>query len=173
MPPATASRSPPWLSSRPASTRPTTSSGPAAGGSRGARGVRPGRAQDALQVFARRSPGECRHAALRPSSARATTTPHRPALHGREPLHLPDGNHDDIANLFNALTGFGRSPEFQQLLVAPFNLHAGSTNSSCARPQAAEAGKPARIIAQDELAGRQGDDRQSLRRLARRESPST
>ena len=54
----------------------------------------------------------------------------------------------DIANLFNALTGFGRSPEFQQLLVAPFNLHARINQLIQREAQAAEAGKPARIIAQ-------------------------
>ncbi|MBL9195432.1 MAG: polyphosphate kinase 1 [Opitutaceae bacterium] len=54
----------------------------------------------------------------------------------------------DIANLFNALTGFGRSPEFQQLLVAPFNLHRRINELILGEAEAAEAGKPARIIAQ-------------------------
>ncbi|HRE08182.1 MAG TPA: RNA degradosome polyphosphate kinase, partial [Opitutaceae bacterium] len=54
----------------------------------------------------------------------------------------------DIANLFNALTGFGRSPEFQQLLVAPFNLHRRINELILREAEAAEAGKPARIIAQ-------------------------
>jgi polyphosphate kinase len=123
--------------------------GPPAGGSRGARGLRPGRAQDALQVFARRPPGECRHAALRPRRHGQLQSPHRPALHGRE-LSSPPGPEitTDIANLFNALTGFGRSPEFQQLLVAPFNLHARINELIQREAQAAEAGKPARIIAQ-------------------------
>ena len=30
---------------------------------------------------------------------------------------------DEVASLFNTLTGFARSPEFKHLLVAPFNLH--------------------------------------------------
>ncbi|HRE83045.1 MAG TPA: polyphosphate kinase 1 [Opitutaceae bacterium] len=54
----------------------------------------------------------------------------------------------DIANLFNSLTGFSRSPEFQHLLVAPFNLHRRINELIQREADNAEAGKPARIIAQ-------------------------
>lgn len=54
----------------------------------------------------------------------------------------------DIANLFNSLTGFSRSPEFHHLLVAPFNLHRRINELIQREADNAEAGKPARIIAQ-------------------------
>ncbi|HYP15924.1 MAG TPA: RNA degradosome polyphosphate kinase, partial [Opitutus sp.] len=54
---------------------------------------------------------------------------------------------EEVAQLFNTLTGAGRTPEFKRLLVAPFNLHA-KTQELIAREAAnAAAGKPARIIA--------------------------
>lgn len=53
----------------------------------------------------------------------------------------------DVAELFNALTGFGRSPEFRHLIVAPFNLHARLQELIAAEAANAAAGKPARIIA--------------------------
>jgi polyphosphate kinase len=40
----------------------------------------------------------------------------------------------EVAQLFNSLTGFGRSPEFQHLLVAPYNLTTACRSSSSARP---------------------------------------
>jgi polyphosphate kinase len=53
---------------------------------------------------------------------------------------------EDVATLFNTLTGFSRAPQFSHLLVAPFNLH----SKFCAYIQQeavnAKAGKPARII---------------------------
>lgn len=54
----------------------------------------------------------------------------------------------DVANLFNALTGFGRAPEFQHLLVAPFNLHSRVNDLIRSETANAVAGRPARIIAQ-------------------------
>jgi polyphosphate kinase len=54
---------------------------------------------------------------------------------------------EDVATLFNALTGFARSPEFKQLLVAPFNLHARTQELIAHEAANAAAGKPARIIA--------------------------
>jgi polyphosphate kinase len=54
----------------------------------------------------------------------------------------------DVANLFNSLTGFSRSPEFQHLLVAPFSLHRRINELIAKESENAEAGKPARIIAQ-------------------------
>jgi polyphosphate kinase len=53
----------------------------------------------------------------------------------------------DAANLFNALTGFGRSPVFRHLLVAPFNLHRRINELIIREVRNAAAGRPARIIA--------------------------
>ena len=53
----------------------------------------------------------------------------------------------EVADLFNALTGLGRSPEFQHLLVAPFNLHPRIQELITAEAARAAAGRPARIIA--------------------------
>jgi polyphosphate kinase len=54
---------------------------------------------------------------------------------------------DEVAQLFNALTGYARSPEFKHLLVAPFNLHARIQELIATEAANAAAGKPARIIA--------------------------
>ncbi len=53
----------------------------------------------------------------------------------------------EVADLFNTLTGFSRSPEFSSLLVAPFNLHSGMQALIKREARNAKAGKPARIIA--------------------------
>jgi polyphosphate kinase len=53
----------------------------------------------------------------------------------------------EVAQLFNTLTGLGRTPEFQHLLVAPFNLHSRTQELISAEAANAAAGKPARIIA--------------------------
>ncbi|HVT74664.1 MAG TPA: polyphosphate kinase 1 [Lacunisphaera sp.] len=53
----------------------------------------------------------------------------------------------EVALLFNALTGFSRSPEFKHLLVAPFNLHARIQELIANEAANALAGKPARILA--------------------------
>jgi polyphosphate kinase len=53
----------------------------------------------------------------------------------------------EVAQLFNSLTGFGRTPEFKHLLVAPFNLHSRIQELIAAEAANAAAGKPARIIA--------------------------
>lgn len=53
----------------------------------------------------------------------------------------------EVAQLFNTLTGAGRSPEFRQLLVAPFNLHPRIQELIAVEAANAAAGKPARIIA--------------------------
>ncbi|PTY03810.1 polyphosphate kinase 1 [Opitutaceae bacterium EW11] len=54
---------------------------------------------------------------------------------------------EDAANLFNSLTGFSRSPEFAQLLVAPFTLHRRIQMLIQRETDNAAAGKPARILA--------------------------
>tara|TARA_B100001248_G_scaffold262738_1_gene262090 strand:- start:6347 stop:8482 length:2136 start_codon:yes stop_codon:yes gene_type:complete len=53
----------------------------------------------------------------------------------------------EVAALFNALTGASSSPEFKELLVAPFNLHASIQEYILRETENARAGKPARIIA--------------------------
>jgi polyphosphate kinase len=53
----------------------------------------------------------------------------------------------EVAELFNTLTGHGRTPEFKHLCVAPFNLHARVQELIAAETANAAAGKPARIIA--------------------------
>ncbi|MBI2518465.1 MAG: polyphosphate kinase 1 [Opitutae bacterium] len=53
----------------------------------------------------------------------------------------------EVAQLFNTLTGFGRTPDFRHLLVAPFNLHARIQELIAAEAANAAAGRPARIIA--------------------------
>ncbi|MEY4939342.1 MAG: hypothetical protein RIQ93_1077, partial [Verrucomicrobiota bacterium] len=54
----------------------------------------------------------------------------------------------DVAQLFNTLTGFGRSPKFRTLLVAPFDLHRRLVALVTRETRNAAAGRPARIIAQ-------------------------
>jgi polyphosphate kinase len=53
----------------------------------------------------------------------------------------------DVAHLFNALTGYGRSPEFKHLIVAPYNLHRRILELIGREAHNAAAGKPARVIA--------------------------
>lgn len=53
----------------------------------------------------------------------------------------------EVAQLFNTLTGLGRKPEFQHLLVAPFNLHPRIQELITAESAHAAAGRPARIMA--------------------------
>ncbi len=53
----------------------------------------------------------------------------------------------DVADLFNTMTGFGRSPQFKKLLVAPFDLHTRMQALIHRETENAQAGKPARIFA--------------------------
>ena len=53
----------------------------------------------------------------------------------------------EVARLFNALTGFGRSPTFRHLLVAPYNYHRRICELIGRERANAAAGQPARIIA--------------------------
>ena len=53
----------------------------------------------------------------------------------------------DAARVFNALTGFGRSPSFRNLLVAPYNLHRRIIELIGREAANAAAGRPARIVA--------------------------
>jgi len=54
---------------------------------------------------------------------------------------------EEVADLFNSLTGFARSPSFKHLLVAPFNLHTSIQKFIRQETANARAGKPAKIIA--------------------------
>lgn len=54
---------------------------------------------------------------------------------------------EDVANIFNTLTGFSRKPVFQRLLVAPVNLHSRMLELIDREATNAQAGKPARIMA--------------------------
>ncbi len=54
----------------------------------------------------------------------------------------------EVAQLFNTLTGFSRTPNFKKLLVAPFNLHSELQKMILREKRNAAAGKPARIIVQ-------------------------
>ncbi len=54
---------------------------------------------------------------------------------------------EDVANLFNSLTGFSRSPDFRYLLVAPFTLHGRIQELIQQETENAAAGRPARIMA--------------------------
>jgi polyphosphate kinase len=53
----------------------------------------------------------------------------------------------DAAALFNTLTGFSREPEFNHLLVAPYNLHRRLQELIQRETANAAAGRPARIMA--------------------------
>ena len=52
----------------------------------------------------------------------------------------------DLANLFNTLTGYSRTPRFKKLLVAPYTLHDQTLKFIDEESEAAKKGKPARII---------------------------
>ena len=54
---------------------------------------------------------------------------------------------DEVAEVFNSLTGFALSPSFKHLLVAPFNLQASIIEKINREAANARAGKPARIVA--------------------------
>ncbi|MEO7798414.1 MAG: polyphosphate kinase 1 [Opitutaceae bacterium] len=53
---------------------------------------------------------------------------------------------NDVAQLFNLLTGYGRSPHFRHLLVAPYNLHRRISELIGREASNAKLGKPARIM---------------------------
>lgn len=55
---------------------------------------------------------------------------------------------NEVAELFNTLTGFSLTPTFKKLLVAPFTLHSRLQSYIRAETRNAKAGHPARIIAQ-------------------------
>ncbi len=54
---------------------------------------------------------------------------------------------NDVAQLFNTLTGFGRTQRFRNIVVAPFNLHRRIGELIDREAANARNGKPARILA--------------------------
>ena len=62
-----------------------------------------------------------------------------------EPLYGRPCIAEDIASLFNYLTGFGRPSRFQKILVAPFGLRTRLIERIRAAGQAAAEGKHARV----------------------------
>ncbi|MBL4575739.1 MAG: polyphosphate kinase 1 [Opitutaceae bacterium] len=55
---------------------------------------------------------------------------------------------NEVALLFNSMTGYGRPHQFKHLLVAPYNLHTQIQKRIHKETRNAEAGKPAHIRAQ-------------------------
>lgn len=53
---------------------------------------------------------------------------------------------EEVANVFNTLTGFSKSPEFRHLLVAPYTLHKRMNELILQEARNAKRGLPARII---------------------------
>ncbi len=53
---------------------------------------------------------------------------------------------EEVAEVFNTLTGFAKSPNFKKLLVAPYNLHRTMQEYIMREAKNARAGKPARIV---------------------------
>lgn len=53
---------------------------------------------------------------------------------------------DEVAELFNTLTGFAKNPEFKQLLIAPYTLHRRFNELIIAETRRAKAGKPASMF---------------------------
>ena len=55
---------------------------------------------------------------------------------------------EEVAGLFNTLTGFSLTPTFKKLIVAPFTLQNKMQKHIRSETRNAKAGKPARIIVQ-------------------------
>lgn len=53
---------------------------------------------------------------------------------------------EEVAEVFNTLTGFAKKPDFHKLLVAPYTLHRRMNENILREARNARAGKPARII---------------------------
>jgi polyphosphate kinase len=53
---------------------------------------------------------------------------------------------EEVADVFNTLTGFAKRPSFRKLLVAPYTLHRRMNEFIVREARNARAGKPARII---------------------------
>ena len=77
-------------------------------------------AQDARQVHPRRAPRGRRRAPLRARRHRQLPPDDRAPLHGLRPVHVPTSDiGDDVADMFNLLTGYARPRGYRQVLVAP------------------------------------------------------
>ncbi len=53
---------------------------------------------------------------------------------------------EDVAQIFNTLTGYAKAPTYEKLLVAPYTLHARINEFILREARRARRGKPARII---------------------------
>ena len=79
---------------------------------------------------------------------------------------------EDVAALFNYLTGFGRPSRFKKILVAPFGLRTRLIERIRAAGQAAADGKARPHPAQGERAHGRGGDRGALRGVPARRDRS-
>src|SRR5213075_1049688 len=121
--------------------------GAAARRSRRPRHLRCGRFKDALQTDAHRQ-ARCRStAALRPSRDRQLSSAHRAHLHGLQLGYEAPELTEEVAIVFNTLTGLAGYPGLKKLMVAPFDLSERLINLIERERDHARAGKPARIIA--------------------------
>ena len=75
---------------------------------------------------------------------------------------------EEVAIVFNTLTGLAGYPGLEKLLVAPFDLQQAPDRIDRARTRPRAAGRPARIDCQTQFARRSGDHRKTLRSLLRR-----
>ena len=153
-PPRRASRSRSRWSSRRASTRRPTSSGPARWSSRGARRLRAGRPQDPLQDGARGPPRGGRACAATATSAPATTTPRRRGSTRTSACSPPTRDrrrpHRAVQHAHRLLA----AAQLPQLLVAPHGIRAGLIERIRRRGRGTPRGPAGRHRDQDERAGR-------------------
>ena len=73
---------------------------------------------------------------------------------------------EDVANLFNYVTGFGRPEDFRKLLVAPFNLRDRMIEEIRKVAAGGRGGQAGADPAEGEQPQRHGDHRRALPRLA-------
>ena len=134
------------------------------------RRVRRRRAEDAQQAAAwscARTRTAC--CAATRTSAPATTTPRRPACtktSGCSPSSAAVG--DDVSKLFNVLTGYSLTTDYQRLLVAPHSVRTGLDRAHRPRDRQPPPGPPGSDPLQGELDRRRAHHRRALPRLAGR-----
>ena len=120
--------------------------GEEAGGGGRARRLRPARAEEPRQVHPGRPSRGRRGFATTRTSAPAITTPRRRSLYTDFGLFTADpeiGN--DIAEMFNYMTGYSRPRDYRKVLVAPFNLFEGIIGEIERTIESHSADHPARI----------------------------
>ena len=74
---------------------------------------------------------------------------------------------EDVAHLFNNLSGWSRNASYDELLVAPDHVRSGLAGADPPRDRAPAGRPPGADPDEDELAGRRARDRRPLRRLDR------